>query len=238
MEGCLAAIKQSMRDWLQHLSCASFDIHKLKSIVAWLLEDGRANQVALTVFWAVLSSTLRVEDASDQLQSLSDLLEYAVSLHAQQPLHVTGEHSPTSTEPATQPPPEWLPWQLTRLKCAILIIMYYRSLLLGLLSSPEGQPKDDCSAPFLWSSSLKFSLGSDGLTPTLSCGSIHLPYGFQYTGAGGHIMLTPETERCLFSLLTAVSTGSIAFCTGREVSVHLCSTVCDVHGMYVVRQTV
>ena len=212
-----------MKDWLQHFSCASFDIHKLKDIINWLLENGRANQVALTVFWAVLSSTLRVEDASNQLQPLSDLLEHAVSLHTHQP-EVAGQHSPSSTEPAAHPPHEGLPWQLTRLKCAILIIVYYRNLLLGVLSSTEEQPRQDCSAPMLWSSSLRFSLGSDGLTPAFTCGEIQLPYGFQYTGAGGRVMLTPETERCLFSLMTAVSTGSIAFCTGKEVSVQLCSS--------------
>ena len=219
MEECSAAIKQSMKDWLQHFSCTSFDLHRLKEIVSWLLEDGRANQVALTVFWAVLSSTLSIEDASNQLQPLSDLLEHAVSLHSRRPLDVPGQQSPPSPEPSAHPPPEWLPWQLTRLKCAILIIMCYRNLLLGVLSSTEEPPRHDVSAPLLWSSSLRFSLGSDGLTPALTCGDIQLPYGFQYTGAGGRIMLTPETVRCLFSLMTAVSTGNIAFCTGKEVSV-------------------
>lgn len=218
MEGCSAAIKQSIRDGLQHLSCASFDVQKLKSAVSWLLEDGRANQVALTVFWSVLSSSLRIEDASNQLHSLSDLLEYAASLYGHQPLDVTGRHSPADKASAAHSP-ERQSWQLTRLKGAILIILYYRSLLLGLIPSPEGQPKQERSVPFLWSSSIKYSVGSDGLTPTLSCGNIQLPYGFQYTGAGGQILLTPETERCLFSLLTAVSNGSIAFCTGSEVSV-------------------
>ena len=223
MEGCSAALRQSMRDWLQQMSCTSFDIHKLKSIVSWLLEDGQSNQVALTVFWAVFSSTLKVEEASTQLQSLSDLLEYATSLHSRQSPAVAGQRSPASPEHAGHP--EWLPWQLTRLKCAILIIMYYRSLLLGVLSFSNGQPRQDSSPPFLWAWSPKFSLGIDGLAPALACGDIHLPYGFQYTGAGGRVFLTPETERCLVSLMTAVTTGSIAFCTGKEVSVQLCRIV-------------
>ena len=191
MEGCSAALGQSMRDWLQQMNCTSFDIHKLKSIVSWLVEDGRSNQVALTVFWAVLSSTLKVEEASTQLQSLSDLLEYATSLHSRQSPDVAGQRSPASPEHAGHP--EWLPWQLTRLKCAILLIMYYRSLLLGVLSSANGQPRQDSSPPFLWALSPKFSLGSDGITPAFACGDIHLPYGFQYTGAGGHI--TSHTDR-------------------------------------------
>jgi dynein heavy chain len=198
----------------QYTEKSELDIKKLKAVLLGFLECRQPHQVVLLISWTLMASLVQGRSAARECkEQLSQLIEFVAPLQkcrADESLDKLRQ-SPSTTNNG---PIDWEPWQITILRDIVLIVIYYRDLLAVL-------DQNDCSnfsESFPWYSSLKYTLLEGETIPVLECGGASIPYGLQYTGLHSSLLLPPQTERCLFSLIQAVNLQSIALCLGADVT--------------------
>nr|WAQ15579.1 axonemal dynein heavy chain E [Halisarca dujardinii] len=199
------------------LGAGQVDAPTLKVFLLDVLQSRRPHQVVLVTSWTLIAALVlgRGRSVSECRDQLSQLVEFVAPLQKCRPDEALDRlRGSAAAKTNADPAGEWEVWQVSVLRDIMLVLLYYRNMLSGL---DQGELADLPNS-FTWFSSVKYSLSEGQNLPVLECGAASIPYGLQYTGLHSSLLLPPQTEKSLFSLVQAVDQCCIALCLGNSVT--------------------
>ena len=198
----------------QNIDTTELDVVKLKKILLEFLEQRHPHQVVLVISWTVIALFVHSRgsrpECREQLSQLIDFVSPLQNLRPDESMDKLRGSAGNGDGTAA----EWAPWQVAVLRDIVLVLLYYRDMLAAL----DQNSQSDFLKSFEWFSSLKYNLPEEGELPVLECGGATITYGLQYSGPQSSLLLLPQSEKCLFSMIQAVNSQTTALCLGDDVS--------------------
>ena len=104
--------------------------------------------------------------------------------------------------------------QITKFHSLLLVLSNFRIKCKLML---KVEPISDLKESFEWHSLVHYKWLSREHKCVISSLNAKLDYGYQYTGSSPRIMVTPQMEKTIYSLIQTTSSGGCALLSGEEV---------------------